>query len=97
MSMEIKNPLEEIRNAILESQLFGVENEITQLGVSKELLKISDALDNYYGIKRKDEPDTVEIMGGAYRIKPSPYISSIVGNSLGGRKVWQNNSFVGRS
>lgn len=30
--MEIKNPLEEIRNAILESQLFGVENEITQLG-----------------------------------------------------------------
>ena len=58
MSMEIKNPLEEIRNAILESQLFGVENEITQLGVSKELLKISDALDNYYGIKRKDEPDT---------------------------------------
>lgn len=94
MSMEIKNPLEEIRNAILESQLFGVENEITQLGVSKELLKISDALDNYYGIKRKDEPDTVEIMGGAYRIKPSPYISSIVGNPLGEEKFGKTTALL---
>lgn len=92
--MEIKNPLEEIRNAILESQLFGVENEITQLGVSKELLKISDALDNYYGIKRKDEPDTVEIMGGAYRIKPSPYISSIVGNPLGEEKFGKTTALL---
>ena len=94
MSMEIKNPLEEIRNAILESQLFGVENEITQLGVSKELLKISDALDNYYGIKRKDEADTVEIMGGAYRIKPSPYISSIVGNPLGEEKFGKTTALL---
>lgn len=94
MSMEIKNPLEEIRNAILESQLFGVENEITQLGVSKELLKISDTLDNYYGIKRKDEPDTVEIMGGAYRIKPSPYISSIVGNPLGEEKFGKTTALL---
>lgn len=93
-NMESKNPLEEIRNAILESQLFGVENEITQLGVSEELLKISDALDNYYGIKRKDEPDTVEIMGGAYRIKPSPYISSIVGNPLGEEKFGKTTALL---
>lgn len=92
--MEIKNPLEEIRNAILESQLFGVENEITQLGVSKELLKISDALDDYYGIKRKDELDTVEIMGGAYRIKPNPYISSIVGNPLGEEKFGKTTALL---
>lgn len=84
--MEKKNPLEEIRIAILESQLFGVENEVTQLGVSEELMKISDALDNFYGIKRKEEPDTVEIMGGVYRIKPSPFISSIVGNPFGEEK-----------
>ena len=51
--MESKNPLEEIREAILESRLFGIENEISQMGVSDELLSISDALDNYYGIKRK--------------------------------------------
>ena len=86
MIMEKKNPLEEIRIAILESQLFGVENEVTQLGVSEELMKISDALDNFYGIKRKEEPDTVEIMGGVYRIKPSPFISSIVGNPFGEEK-----------
>ena len=84
MNMESKNPLEEIRSVILGSQLFGIENEITQLGVSEELLIISDALDNYYGIKRKEEPDTVEIMGGAYSIiKLNPYVSSIVGNPLG--------------
>lgn len=56
--MESKNPLENIRNAILGSQLFGIENEISRLGVSDELMKISDALDSYYGIVRekKEEP-----------------------------------------
>jgi hypothetical protein len=92
--MESKNPLEEIREAILESRLFGIENEISQMGVSDELLSISDALDNYYGIKRKQEPDTVEMMGGTYRIKPSPYISSIVGNPWGEEKFSKTTALL---
>lgn len=92
--MESKNPLEEIREAILESRLFGIENEISQMGVSDELLSISDALDNYYGIKRKQEPDTVEMMGGTYRIKPSPYISSIVGNPWGKEKFSKTTALL---
>ena len=92
--MESKNPLEEIREAILESRLFGIENEISQMGVSDELLSISDALDNYYGIKRKQEPDNVEMMGGTYRIKPSPYISSIVGNPWGEEKFSKTTALL---
>lgn len=92
--MESKNPLEEIREAILESRLFGIENEISQMGVSDELLSISDALDNYYGIKRKQEPDTIEMMGGTYRIKPSPYISSIVGNPWGKEKFSKTTALL---
>lgn len=92
--MESKNPLEEIREAILESRLFGIENEISQMGVSEELLCISDALDNYYGIKRKQEPDTIEMMGGTYRIKPSPYISSIVGNPWGKEKFSKTTALL---
>lgn len=92
--MESKNPLEEIREAILESRLFGIENEISQMGVSDELLSISDALDNYYGIKRKQEPDTVEVMGGTYRIKASPYISSIVGNPWGKEKFSKTTALL---
>ena len=70
--MESKNPLEEIRSAILESQLFGVENEITQMGVSDELLKISDSLDKYYGISREPKAKATP---GVYEIKPSPIMS----------------------
>lgn len=86
--MESKNPLEEIRTAILESQLFGLENEITQLGVSDELLRISDALDKYYGIERepKDRPiGKRHVLNNynVYTIEPSPYISSVVGNIFG--------------
>ncbi|MBO7139954.1 MAG: hypothetical protein J6W19_05205 [Prevotella sp.] len=92
--MESKNPLEEIRNAILESQLLGVENDVTKLGVSEELMKICDALDNFYGIKRKDEQNTVEIMGGVYRIKPNPYISSIVGNPFGEEKFGKTTALL---
>lgn len=73
--MESKNPLEEIRSAILESQLFGIENEITQMGVSDELLKISDALDKYYGISREPK---VKPAPGVYEIKPSPIITKIL-------------------
>ena len=36
--MESKNPPEEIREAILESRLFGIENEITPI-VSKNILR----------------------------------------------------------
>ena len=92
--MESKNPLEEIREAILESRLFGIDNEISQMGVSDELLGISDALDNYYGIKRRQEPDTAEMMGGTYRIKPSPYISSIVGNPWGEEKFSKTTALL---
>ena len=85
--MESKNPLEEIRAAILESQLFGIENEITQMGVSDELLKISDALDIYFSIKR--EPPKKPSNGGhvlnaynTYTIKPCLFISSLVDSSF---------------
>lgn len=90
--MESKNPLEEIREAILESQLFGIENEITQMGVSDELLQISDALDKYYGIERESKvalPSNGRHVMNDYNIftiKPSPYISSIVGNPFGESK-----------
>ena len=81
--MESKNPLEEIRKAILESQLFGIENEITQMGVSDELLKISDALDIYFNINRDPSPKTsgeghVLNAFNTYTIKPNPFISSLV-------------------
>ena len=76
--MDSKNPLEEIRNAILESQLFGVENEITQMGVSDELLEISDALDNYYGISREPKAKPAP---GVYEIKPSPIITKILNDT----------------
>ncbi len=56
--MEANNPLENIRNAILENQFFGVENEISQLGISNELMEISDALDSYYGIVREKEKES---------------------------------------
>lgn len=76
--MESKNPLEGIRNAILESQLFGVENEITQMGVSDELLEISDALDIYYGISREPKAKPAP---GVYEIKPSPIITKILNDT----------------
>ena len=76
--MESKNPLEEIRSAILESQLFGIENEITQMGVSDELLKISDALDKYYGISREPKAKPAP---GVYEIKPSPIITKILNDT----------------
>ena len=76
--MESKNPLEEIRSAILEGQLFGVENEITQMGVSDELLKISDALDMYYGISREAK---AEPASGVYEIKQSPLITKMLNDT----------------
>lgn len=76
--MESKNPLEEIRSAILESQFFGVENEITKMGVSDELLKISDALDLYYGISR--EPKAKPALG-VYEIKQSPLITKMLNDT----------------
>ena len=51
--MEKKNPFEEVRSAILASQLLGIENEVSELGISDELLDICDAIDDYYGIKKK--------------------------------------------
>lgn len=56
--MASNNPLEDIRNAILEYQYFGFENEISRLGVSDELMKISDALDRYYGIVREKKEES---------------------------------------
>ena len=35
--MEKKNPLEEVRSAILASKLLGIENEVSELGISDEL------------------------------------------------------------
>ncbi len=78
--MEKQNPLENIRNAILASQLFGVENDISQLGVSDELMTISDALDSYYGIVREKKDDSsnedglIGVMNEVYR-NPGRYSS----------------------
>lgn len=88
--MEANNPLEDIRNAILENQYFGIENEISQLGVSDELMEISDALDSYYGIVRekKEESSNKEglvqdnlsrVMGEYYKSHPSSAYSAISG------------------
>ena len=74
MNMENKNPLEEIREAILESKLYGIENEITQLGVSDALLKISNAIDKYYGISREHKTNPAK---GVFEIKSSPLITKM--------------------
>ena len=82
------NPLEKIRNAILGSQLFGVENEISRLGVSDELMKISDALDSYYGIVREtnEEPSNegglIGVMNNLYRTNPPSYMKVLTRSSF---------------
>ena len=86
--MEAKNPLEDIRNAILENQYFGIENEISQLGISNELMEISDVLDIYYGIVRKKEKEStsddnlvkdrlIEVFDEFYKSHPSSTYSAI--------------------
>lgn len=91
MIMEKKNPLENIRSAILGSQLFGIENEISCLGVSDELMKISDALDSYYGIvrERKEEPSNedglIRVMNEYYKTHPNSSLESIFSRSSNSR------------
>lgn len=92
--METKNLLEDIREAILESRLFGIENEISQMGVSDELLLISDALDSYYNINRGHEPDTYEAMGCINKIKPNPYVSSQIKTFLGEDRFTKTNRLL---
>lgn len=81
--MEKKNPLENIRKAIIGGQFSGIENEITRLGVSEELMKISDALDSYYGIvrERKEEPSDVGgligVMNEYYKTHPDSFAASL--------------------
>lgn len=83
--MEAKNPLEDIRNAILENQYFGIENEISKLGVSDELMEISDVLDSYYGIVRekKEESTTADgligVMNEYYKSHPTSTYSALSG------------------
>ena len=50
--MASKNPLEEVRNHILQCQQLGIEDEFLKMGISEEVLNISNALDGYYGINR---------------------------------------------
>lgn len=82
--MESKNPLERIRQAIVESKRYGFANEISRLGVSDELMKISDALDIYYGIVRekKEEPSNndglIGVLDNVYK-NPGHY-KSIIGS-----------------
>lgn len=83
--MRANNPLENIRNAILENQFLGVENEISQLGISNELMEISDALDSYYGIVRekKEESTTADGLIGFwneyYKTHPTSTYSALSG------------------
>lgn len=85
--MEKKNPLEEIREAILESQLLGVENEISQMGVSDELLELCDALDSYCGIKRKTVSEGNKSSNN-YMLDPN--------DSSSGLKLFPNNDPISR-
>ena len=86
--MEKKNPLENIRKAIIGGQFSGIENEVTRLGVSDELMKISDALDSYYGIVRekKEEPSKksglIGVMDEVYKGR-GPYASMLRDVSFG--------------
>lgn len=50
--MEKTNPLEDIREEILRGKALGYIDEFSQIGISNELLCISDALDDYCGIVR---------------------------------------------
>lgn len=88
--MEAKNPLEDIRNAILENQYFDIENEISQLGVSDELMEISNALDSYYGIVREKKEESTNkdglvqdnlsrVMNEYYKSHPSSTYSALSG------------------
>ena len=51
--MESKNPLEEAREYILQSRELGVIDDFTSKGIADEIITISDALDMYFGISRK--------------------------------------------
>lgn len=53
--MASKNPLEEVRSHILQCRQLGIEDEFSELKISEEVFKISDALDRYYGINRSNE------------------------------------------
>lgn len=80
INMENKNPIEEIRNAVLESKILGIDNEISRMGVSNELLKISDALDVYYGIERtpNESSSNEGFVLNNYKIEPNPYFSNLI-------------------
>lgn len=86
--MEKMNPLENIRKAIIGGQFSGIENEVTRLGVSDELMKISDALDSFYGIVRekKEEPlkksGLIGVMDEIYQGR-GPYASMLGDVSYG--------------
>lgn len=84
--MEKKNPLENIRKAIIGGRFSGIENEVTRLGVSDELMKISDALDIFYGIERekKEVPSNegghgslIGVMNEYYKTHPNSYTASL--------------------
>ena len=84
--MEKKNPLENIRKAIIGGRFSGIENKVTSLGVSDELMKISDALDIFYGIERekKEVPSNEGVHGGLigvmneyYKTHPNSYTASL--------------------
>jgi len=72
--MQTKNPLEEIREVIVRSRKVGYTDEFTKMGVSDEILIISDALDKYYEISREPKPEPAP---GVYEIKPSPLIQKL--------------------
>ena len=80
--MEKKNPLENIRKAIIGGRFSGIENEVTRLGV----MKISDALDIFYGIERekKEVPSNegghgslIGVMNEYYKTHPNSYTASL--------------------
>ena len=66
--METKNPLEEVRNYILQCQQLGIEDEFSEKGISDEVIKISNALDLYYGINRLPSVDHASASSDSVRL-----------------------------
>lgn len=92
--MENQNPLESLRDAVLESQLLGIDNGIAQLGVSDDIIKICNALDIYYGIKRETKvhypSDNEYTSSEMIKIFNNSNLSNIYGNFANNRQYHYN-------
>lgn len=56
--MDTKNPLEKMRESIINARSKGKADVFAQKGIDEEILQISDAFDKYYNIKRSSETES---------------------------------------